>query len=133
MAIKMIDVVEGKKFMLDRGVSDRRAVIGHLRTVLGSFAAKPQWTRFYIGITGDLEARFAGHNGDKAKAGFQLMVPIYAEQAIVMDESFDKLESEAIRTFKMGIVHPTSKQMLLRCENGVGGAQPKTWLYILIG
>ena len=119
------------KFMLEHSVDDRKAILGHLRSVLNSFANKPEFTQFYIGITRSLETRLADHRNKKPE--MKLMVPIYEEPAIVVDSAFDVLENEAIATFRNGIVHPDSKKVLLRCSNGPGGAPPKTLLYILVG
>ena len=120
-----------EKYMLTRGVVDRAAVIGHLDLVLKAFANKPEYNKFYIGITNDVETRLRDHQG--RKPDFKLMVPIYEEQAILMEGSFDRLEREAITAFRQGIKHPDTRKMLLRCDNGPGGAPPKTTLYILVG
>ena len=119
------------RYMMKNDVIDRRAVIGHLRSVLKAFASKPEYTRFYIGITGDLEARLLKHR--RYKPQFTMMVPIYEEQAILVENSFDGLEKDAIREFRDGIKHPVTNDVLLRCENGPGGAPPKASLYLLVG
>jgi hypothetical protein len=120
------------KFMLKRGVIGREPVIGHLRTVLNSFANKPEYTCFYIGITNNLDTRLQDHQ--RRKPQFRLMCPIYEEPAAHVDsDSFDLLEREALRTFQSGVVHPQTRQVLLRCDNIPGGAPPKRYLYILVG
>ena len=124
-------IVPRDKYLLSRGVVDREAVLGHLRMVLNAFANKPENSRFYIGITNDLETRLQGHQARKPE--FRVMVPIYEEQEILFESSFDRLERDAINTFRAGVVHPESRKVLLRCENGPGGATPKTTLYILVG
>lgn len=129
MALQLIQPED--RYILKRDVIDRRAVIGHLRSVLSAFASKPEYTRFYVGITGDLEARLLKHR--RYKPEFRLMVPIYQEQEILHEDSFDELEKIAIREFRDGIRHPTTREVLLRCDNGPGGAAPKRTLYILVG
>jgi hypothetical protein len=130
MALRLIDPANNR-FLFTRSTVDRKAVIGHLRTVLNSFAAKDGYTKFYIGITGHLQDRLAGHQ--RSRPEFQLMIPIYEEPAHYLEDSFDSLERMAIRTFGEGIRHPETQQMLLRCDNGAEGAAPKTTLYILVG
>jgi hypothetical protein len=130
MALRLIEPA-ANRFMLTRSVVDRKAVIGHLRTVLNSFANKDGYTKFYIGITGNLQDRLAGHQ--RSRPDFQLMIPIYEEPAHYMQDSFDSLEGLAISAFRAGIQHPVTKQMLLRCDNGAEAAAPKSTLYILVG
>ncbi len=130
MGLKLIEPADNR-FKFNRSVVDRKAVLGHLQTVLNSFAAKPELSMFYIGITGSLEDRLAGHQ--RYKPEFKLMIPIYEEPAHYLEDSFDALERSAINRFRAGIRHPDSKEMLLRCANGAEGAAPKTYLYILVG
>lgn len=130
MALRLIEPASNR-FLLTRSVVDRKAVIGHLRTVLNSFAMKDGYTKFYIGITGNLEDRLAGHQ--RSRPGFKLMIPIYAEPAHYLEDSFDSLERSAIAAFGGGIRHPDTQAMLLRCDNGAEGAAPKSYLYILVG
>jgi len=120
-----------EKYMLTRGVVDRAAVIGHLDLVLKAFANKPEYNKFYIGITNDVETRLQDHQ--RRKPDFKLMVPIYEEQAVLVENSFDRLEREAIERFRVGVMHPETRRILLRCDNGPGGAPPKTTLYVLVG
>jgi hypothetical protein len=120
-----------EKYMLSHGAVDRAAVIGHLRDVLKAFANKPEYTKFYIGITNDVDTRLRDHQ--VRKPDFKLMVPIYEEQAILLENSFDRLERDAINALRDGIRHPETRKLLLQCENGLGGAPPKTTLYILVG
>jgi hypothetical protein len=119
------------KHMLSRSAVDRRAVIEHLRLTLISFAMKGEYRKFYIGITRDVESRLYDHQ--RRKPDFKLMVPIYQEESIIMADSFDFLERDAIEAFHAGIRHPDTRQMLLECANGPGAATPKTTLYILLG
>jgi hypothetical protein len=120
------------KFLLNRGVVGRQPVIGHLRDVLKSFASKPEYTRFYIGITSDLDRRLAEHRGRAMQ--FRWMCPIYEEPESHMDDnSFDLLEREALMTFRGGIVHPQTGKMALKYENLQQGSPPKRCLYILVG
>jgi hypothetical protein len=129
MALQLIEPHD--RYMLKRDVIDRRAVIGHLRSVLNVFANKPEFGKFYVGITGDVEARLLKHR--RYKPEFRLLVPIYEEQEILHEDSFDGLEKIAIREFRDGIRHPTTGDLLIRCDNGPGGAAPKRTLYILVG
>ncbi len=119
------------KYLLSAGVVGHDAVMGHLLQVLKAFANKPEYKKFYIGITNDLETRLREHQ--RKKPDFLLMVPIYEEQAVLVENSFDRLEREAISAFRSGIEHPVTHQILLRCDNGPGGAPPKQLLYILVG
>ena len=119
------------RYILHRGVVDRAAVVAHLRLVLVSFANKGGYTKFYIGITNDVDTRLRDHQ--RRKPEFQLMVPIYEEDANLVENSFDRLERDTIAAFRAGIVHPDTRQLLLRCANGPDAAPPKTTLYVLIG
>ncbi|MEP6493254.1 MAG: GIY-YIG nuclease family protein [bacterium] len=119
------------KYTLKASVVDRAAVIGHLRLVLKAFAMKDEFSKFYIGISNDLETRILKHRVNKPD--FKLMVPIYEDGGLFVEDSFDRLERDAITEFRNGIVHPQSLKMMLRCDNGHGGATPKTFLYILVG
>lgn len=131
MALTLIDPQRNRWFY-NRGAIDRRQVIEHLRLVLTGFAHRGEYTKFYIGMTGNLDARLDGHR--KKRPDFKLMIPIYAEPKAYMEvESFDHLEKLAIDTFKAGIVNPDTKQLLMKCDNASGGAAPKNYLYILVG
>lgn len=130
MALQLIGTSEGRQFLFDRSVVDRKAVIGHLRDVLKSFAAKPQYRKFYIGITGNLEERLEGHRA--RRDDFLLMIPIYSEPRPYFEDSFDSLERDAIAAFAAGVPN-TASGRLLRCDNVASGISPKNWLYILVG
>jgi len=119
------------KYLMPRHTVDRAAVIGHLRLVLNAFANKPEYTKFYIGITNDVSTRLQSHRGSP-RGGFRLMVPIYEEQPLLVENSFDNLEQEAINTFRRGILNLQTKKVL-KCDNGPNGAPPKITLYILVG
>lgn len=129
MSLQLIQP-EGK-YQLTQSVVDRRAVLDHLHSVLKVYAMKPEFTRFYIGITSDLESRLISHQ--RRKPHFKLMIPIYAEERMLMSDSFDSMEREAITMFRGGIKHPDTGQMLLMNDNGPGGARPKSVLYVLVG
>lgn len=118
------------KYLMPRHTVDRAAVIGHLRLVLSGFANKPEYTKFYIGITNDVNTRLQGHRSNRRD--FKLMVPVYEEQPLLVENSFDKLEQDAITTFRQGILNLQTKKVL-RCDNGPDGAPPKITLYILVG
>jgi hypothetical protein len=130
MALKLIEPSQNR-WLLQISAVDRKIVIGHLRSVLNNFAAKPEYTKFYIGITGDVEERLYGHQ--RKRPEFKLMIPIYEEPSHYMDDSFDRLERDAIAAFRGGIHHPETHAMALKCDNGAEGAAPKTTLYILVG
>ncbi|KVK90767.1 GIY-YIG nuclease family protein [Burkholderia cepacia] len=129
MALQLVSPED--KYMLKTGVINHEDVIGHLRQVLNAFAAKPEYSKFYIGITSDLYTRLAKHRA--TKPDFKLMAPIYLEAHNLVGNAFDRLERKAIETFRTGIMHPQSGERLLACSNGPGGALPKNWLYILVG
>lgn len=120
-----------RDYQLKTGVIDHRSVIAHLKDVLNSFASKPNFSKFYIGITSDLEVRRAEH--ERKKPGFRQMCLIYEEDAPVVASSFHNLEKEAISAYRQGIRHPDSKQVLLSCENGPAGSSAKNFFYILVG
>jgi hypothetical protein len=130
MALKLIEPNQNR-WMMKTSAVDRKQVIGHLESVLKSFAAKPEYTQFYIGITGDVEERLYGHQ--RKRPEFKLMIPIYEEPSHYMDDSFDRLERDAIAAFRGGIRHPVTNAVTLKCDNGAEGAAPKTTLYILVG
>lgn len=120
-----------RKYMLTHSAVDRRAVIDQVRSVLKVYAMKPGFSRFYIGITSDVDARLRDHQLKKPE--FKLMIPIYEEERMLLSDSFDQLERDAIAAFRDGIRHPDTGQVLLRCGNGPGGARPKSVLYVLVG
>jgi hypothetical protein len=43
-----------------------------------------------------------------------LLVPIYEEEEILHEDSFDGLEKAAIREFRDGIRHPVTGEVLIR-------------------
>ncbi len=120
-----------ERYRLTAGVINHEAVLSHLESVLKAFATKPEYSEFYIGITGNLERRRREHQSEKPT--YKLMCPIYSEQSIVLADSFHNLESAAINRFSQGIRHPETGQVLLRCENSARGSQAKNWLYLLVG
>ena len=131
MALTLIDPLQNR-WLYNRSAVNRKQVIEHLRLVLTGFANRGEYSKFYIGMTGDLEIRLDGHR--KKRPEFKLMIPIYSEPVEYMEvDSFDHLEKLAIDTFKAGIVHPDTRKVLMRCDNGPGGASPKHHLYILVG
>lgn len=102
MALQLVSPED--KYMLKTGVINHEDVIGHLRQVLNAFAAKPEYSKFYIGITSDLYTRLAKHRA--TKPDFKLMAPIYLEAHNLVGNAFDRLERKAIETFRTGITHP---------------------------
>ncbi|KVT87490.1 hypothetical protein WL30_29640 [Burkholderia ubonensis] len=129
MALQLIKPHD--KYLLKVGVIHHGAVIGHLHQVLKTFAAKPEYSKFYIGITSDLNKRLSSHQAKKPF--FKLMCPIYEEPHNLVGNAFDRLEREAITNFRAGIKHPETGELALKCDNGPDGALPKNWLYILVG
>lgn len=129
MSLQLIQP-EGK-YRLNQSVVDRRAVLDHLHSVLKVYAMKPDFSLFYIGITSNLPRRLKSHQTEKPH--FKLMIPIYEEQRMLLSDSFDSMEREAITRFRGGIKHPDTGQMLLANDNGPGAANPKSVLYVLVG
>ncbi len=113
------------------GVLDNSAVISHLRGILNTYVNNPAYSRFYIGITSNLEARRASH--ERKKPQFKMMCPIYEESNPKSDMAFHRLERDAINQLRSGMVNPSNPSNKMRCENGPGGSLPKNWLYVLIG
>ncbi|WP_081070230.1 hypothetical protein [Burkholderia cepacia] len=119
--------------VVHRGASNAThhgAVIFHLREVLSYFAREGVYDHFYIGVTNDLNARLNQHR--RTDAGYTWMVPIYEEDSINVDNSFDRMEKEAITHFQGGFTDPFSGRTLT-CGNKQQGASPKMYLYILVG
>ena len=109
----------------------QEAVFDHLRFVLRHFAASGDCSKFYIGITNDLERRRKEHEGNPNRAEFTLMCAIHSEEGSHLDDSFLNLEKQAIDTFRQGVVVPKTNQRLV-CANGPGGSSAKNWLYVLV-
>ena len=121
------------KFKLKQGFVSNEVVLGHLDLVLKSFAAKAEYSRFYIGITNDLDRRLADHRGDSTKKDFRLMCPIVEEESPqALGSAFDGLELAAIARFNPGVMNTETKK-LLKCMNGKQGVTPKCVLYVLVG
>lgn len=53
------------------------AVIGHIRDVLKVYLMKPEFTKFYVGITQDVNRRLQEHQ--RKKLEYKLMIPVYDE------------------------------------------------------
>ena len=119
------------KHQMNVGVLDNKAVIAHLRGVLNTYVNNPAYSRFYIGITSDLETRRASHQLEKPQ--FKMMCPIYEESNPKADMAFHSLERDAINQLRKGIVNPSDPSKKMLCENGPSGSLPKNWLYVLIG
>jgi len=131
MALQL--VTPRDKFKLNQGFVSNEAVLGHLEMVLKSFAAKPEYSRFYIGITNDLARRLVDHRGDPDKKDFRFMCPIVEEESPdALGSAFDGLELAAIQRFNPGVMNTATKK-LLKCTNGKQGVTPKCVLYILVG
>ena len=119
------------QYMLSHSAVDRRAVIDQIRSVLKVYAMKPGFSRFYIGITSDVQRRLKEHRVSRPE--FRIMIPIYEEEGMLLSDSFDQLERDAINTFRGGIKHPDTGRVMLTCDNGPGGLVPKSVLYLLVG
>jgi len=105
-------------------------VLDHLRDILKKFLVQTDATKYYIGMTSDLEARRRQHEG--SKPDFTLMCVIHGEDPqMSADLRLDDLEAMAIAKFRSGILNPTTGRML-RCVNSVSGSAPKQWLYVLL-
>ncbi|AYZ65115.1 GIY-YIG nuclease family protein [Burkholderia multivorans] len=125
-------IVPYDKYMLKVDVIRHSDVISHLHQVLKIFAKKnPEYSKFYIGITSDLNKRLSSHQANKPS--FKLMCPIYREPHNLVGNAFDRLEREAIMNFRGGIKHSGTGEVALECDNDLDGARPKNWLYILVG
>ena len=118
-------------YELDVSVLNNEAVIAHLRSILNTFVNKPEYSRYYIGITSNLESRRTSH--ERKKPQFKLMCPIYGDSNPKADMAFHSLERDAINSLRSGIVNPSDPSRKMSCENGPGGSPPKNWLYVLIG
>jgi len=121
------------KFLLRQGFISTEAVLGHLELVLKSFAAKPEYSRFYIGITRDLDRRLAQHRNNVDMRHYRLMCPVVEEESPQsLESAFDGLEREAIARFSPGVVNTATKKVLM-CGNSQAGSPPKSILYVLVG
>lgn len=118
-------------YELDVSVLNNEAVIAHLRGILNTFVNKLEYSRYYIGITSDLESRRLSHERNKPQ--FKLMCPIYGDPNPKSDMAFHSLERDAINNLRSGIANPSDPSRKMSCENGPGGSLPKNWLYVLIG
>lgn len=119
------------KHEFQRSVLVNEAIIGHVRDVLNTYVNKPGFSRFYIGITSDLETRRIEH--ERKKPVFKLMCPIYGESNPKSDIAFHALERDVINALRGGISNPDDPSRSMVCDNGAGGSMPKSWLYVLIG
>lgn len=116
-------------YRLQRDVVDHAAVIGHLHLVLNKFLRTGDCSRFYIGITGDLENRRRQHERERPE--FTLMCSIYSEPGSIIADDFHALEARALSTFQRGVFNPATGKRLL-CTNVAAGSRPKRWLYLLV-
>jgi hypothetical protein len=146
MTLQLIDRPE--YFLLKAYAVTPDQVYARIPEVLQKVAQKyphVAFSKFYIGITGDLQSRLEQHR--KAAKGFLYMIPIYEEDEMPAsgraETSFDQLEHEAIGRFK-GTTHtvtitggdakaPRPVQRALTCTNAVHGGMPKRVLYVLVG
>ncbi len=112
-------------------VLEKQAIIGHLRGVLNTYVNNPAYSRFYIGITSNLQTRRAEHAREKPQ--FKKMCPIYEESSPRADMAFHALERDAINALRQGIFNPSNPNKKMVCENLPTGSLPKNCLYVLIG
>ncbi len=112
------------------------AIMGHIRDVLNVFLMKPDFTKFYVGITQNENRRLEQHR--RKKMEYQLMIPIYDETGVHPPDSFDQLEQLAIRTFgpAQGTVFsnpkaPAGRKLIF--DNRRENSPPQNTLYLLLG
>lgn len=117
------------RYRIPVGTLDSAAVLGHLQAVLNVFASKPDCTKFYIGITGDLKKRRRQHEQERPE--YTLMCAIHKEESHLITDSFQKLEAAAITRFQGGVLNKATGRVL-RCGNAIGGTRPQNWLYLLV-
>lgn len=125
MALKLTEA-----FMLKNSALAHDQVLDHLRDILKRFLVQTDATRFYIGMTGDLEQRRQQHERNKPE--FTLMCVIHGEDPhMASGINLDDLEAQAIARFRSGMTNPSNGKML-RCTNTQSGAPQKQWLYLLL-
>jgi hypothetical protein len=133
MALQLIDPRD-KYVMAHTALPE--AVIGHIRDVLKVYLMKPEYTKFYVGITQDVSRRLQQHQ--RTKREYKLMIPVYEETGVHPPDSFDQLEQLAIRTF--GPAHgtefthplaPPGRKLIF--DNRRENSPPQNTLYLLIG
>jgi hypothetical protein len=117
-------------FALKDSALSHERVLDHLNDILKKFLVQTDATKYYIGMTNDIETRRAQH--EKKKPEFTLMCVIHGEDpAMASDLKLDDLEALAINRFRSGITNPTTGRRLT-CANTVSGMAPKLWLYVLL-
>ena len=112
------------------------AVMSHIRDVLKVYLMKPEFTKFYIGITQDVNRRLQQHQ--RAKLEYKLMIPVYDETGVHPMDSFDQLEQLAIMTFGPAygteFSHPNAPAgRKLIFDNRRENSPPQNTLYLLLG
>jgi len=133
MALQLIDPRD--KYVM-KHTAHPEAVIGHIRDVLKVFLMKPEYTKFYVGITQDVGRRLSEHQ--RTKADYKLMIPVYDETGVPRPDSFDQLEQLAIRTFGPAhgtvFTHPLAPPgRRLTFDNRRENSPPHNTLYLLLG
>ena len=133
MALQLIDPRD--KHVMKHTVLPE-AVMGHIRDVLKAYLMKPEYTKFYVGITQDVNRRLQQHQ--RTKPEYKLMIPVYDETGVHPPDSFDQLEQLAIRTF--GPTHgtefthplaPPGRKLIF--DNRRENSPPQNTLYLLVG
>ena len=125
MSLKLTDA-----FMLKNSALGHDQVLEHLRLILQRFLVQTDASRFYIGMTADVERRRQEH--EEKKPEFTLMCVIHEEPPhMTTGINLDDLESEAIARFRSGLTNPSNGRSL-RCTNDQRGSARKQWLYILV-
>lgn len=125
MALKLTSA-----FALKDSALGHNQILDHLRDILTKFLVQTDATRYYIGMTSDIEARRRQH--ETSKPDFTLMCVIHGEDPhMAADLKIDDLEAQAISRFRSGIHNPATGRRL-RCANSVSGTAPKQWLYVLL-
>ena len=132
MALQLISPLN--KYVLRHAPPD--AVMGHIRDVLKVYLMKPEFSKFYVGITRDVNRRLQEHQ--RTKPEYKLMIPVYDEMGVHPPDTFDRLEQLAIKTFGpehgTEFTHPLAPPgRKLVFDNRRENAPPQDTLYLLLG
>ncbi|HEY0779418.1 MAG TPA: hypothetical protein VGD56_15735 [Gemmatirosa sp.] len=133
MSLQLIQPRE--KYLLPH-TTFRDAILERVRLVLRKYLGEPGYSKFYVGITHDVNRRLQEHQ--RTKPEYRWMIPIYEEVGVPHPDGFDQLEQLAIRTFgpKHGtaFTHPNAPPgRTLIFDNRRENSPPQTTFYVLIG
>lgn len=131
-----LQLIEPRERYMMHSMVIPEAVMSHLRTVLMKYLADPAYSKFYVGITQDVDRRLDEHR--RTKPEYKLMIPICQDKAVRHAERFDQLEQLAIQTFGPGngtaFTHPNAPPgRKLLFDNRRENSQPQNILYLLVG